>query len=149
MPFKGYKRKTPCQGVCNKPQIDEVPSEPEALRKLESVLIAQRLVFQKIMVMPKGQQSNIKGVICNVPVNCETVYNSLPRPSEQSGVILLKYSGHQYCEAVRPEFLHRALEFLKENNELVKMWKSACRILKIIHYKVSTVMIVLKKKTKY
>ena len=122
--LKVTKGKIPCQGVCNKLLIDEVPSELEALRKLESVLIAQRLVFQKIIVMSKGQQRKIKGTICNVPINCEMVCNSLPRPSEQSGVILLKlkrklkYSGHQYCEAVRPEFLHRALEFLKENNEL-------------------------------
>ena len=64
--------------------------ELEELRKLESTLVAQRLVFQKIVVLPKGQQRKINGAICNVPVNCETVCKSLPRPSEQSGVILLK-----------------------------------------------------------
>ena len=102
--------------------MDQAPPELEELRKLESILVAQRLVFQKIVALPtKGQQRKIKGAICNVPVNCETVL-SLPRPSEQSGVILLKLkrklknSVHQYCEVIRPESLRRALDFLKENN---------------------------------
>ena len=122
--LKLMKGKIPCQAVYNKLQMDQAPPELEELRKLESILVAERLVFQKIVVLPKGQQKKIKGAICNVPVNCETVCKSLPRPSEQSGVTLLKlkrklkYSGHQYCEAVRPESLRRALEFLKENNHL-------------------------------
>ena len=121
---KLIKGKIPCQAVYNKLQMDQAPPELEELRKLESILVAQKLLFQKIVVLPKGQQRKIKGAICNVPVNCETVCKSLPRPSEQSGVILLKlkrnlkYSGHQYCEAVRPECLRRALEFLKEKNHL-------------------------------
>ena len=71
--LKARKGQIPCQAVCNKLQIDDMPSELEALRKLESVLVAQRLVFQKIVVMPKGQQKKIRGAICNVPVNCDTV----------------------------------------------------------------------------
>ena len=116
--------KIPCQAVYNKLQMDQAPPELKELRKLESILAVQRLVFQKIVVLLKGQQRKIKGVICNVPVNCETVCKSLPRPSELSRVILLefkrklKYSGHQYCEAVRLESLRRTLEFLKENNHL-------------------------------
>ena len=119
--LKAKKGKTPCQAVCNKLAVDEVPSELGSLRKLESVLVAQRLIFQKIIVMPKGQQKKIRGAICNVPVNCDTMCQSLPRPSELSGIILLKlkrklqYTGHQYCEAVRPEFVKNALEVLKTN----------------------------------
>ena len=121
--LKAKKEQIPCQAVCNKLDIDEMPSELEALRKLESVLVAQRLVFQNIVVMPKGQQKKIRGAICNVPVNCDTVCQSLPQPSELSGVILLKlkrkleYSGHQYCEAVTPEFAKNALKVLKRNNK--------------------------------
>ena len=101
----------PCQAVYNKLQIDQGPPELEELRKLGSILVVQRPVFQKIVVLPKGQQRKIKETNCNVPVSCETVCKSLPRPWEQSGVILLKlerrlkYSGRQYCEAVRPESL--------------------------------------------
>ena len=120
--LKVRKGRIPCQAVCNKLCVDEIPPVLQSLRKLESVLIAKRLVFQKIVVMPKEQQKKIRGAICNIPVSCETVCQSLPRPSELSGIILLKlkrklqYAGHQYCEAVRPEFLAAALRFLKENN---------------------------------
>lgn len=48
--------------------VDETPSELASLEKLEQILIAKRIVFQKIVIMPKGQQKKIKGAICNVPV---------------------------------------------------------------------------------
>ena len=32
--------------------MDEIPSEVFSLGKLEQILIAQRIVFEKIMVMP-------------------------------------------------------------------------------------------------
>ena len=66
------KGQIPCQAVCNKLEIDDVPSELEALRKLESVLVAPRLVVQKIVVMSKDQQKKIRGATSNVPVNCDT-----------------------------------------------------------------------------
>ena len=53
---KLIKGKIPCQAVYNKLQMDQVPLELEELRKLESILVVQRLVFQKIVVLPKGQQ---------------------------------------------------------------------------------------------
>ena len=115
--LKAKKGHIPCQSVCNKLDIDEMPSELEALGKLGSVLVAQRLVFQKIVVMPNSQQKKIRGAICSVPVNCDTVCQSLPQPSELSGIILLKfkrklkYSGHQYCKAVRPEFVKMHCKF--------------------------------------
>ena len=77
---KLIKGKISCQAVYNKLQMDQVPPELEELRKLESILVAQRLVFQKLVVLPKGQQRKIKGAICNVPVNCETVCNVFQGP---------------------------------------------------------------------
>jgi len=38
-------------------------TELESLKKLEQIIIAQRIVFEKIVVMPKGQQRKIKGAI--------------------------------------------------------------------------------------
>ena len=76
--------------------------------------------------MPKGQQRKIKGAICNVPVDCDQTYNILPHPPERSGIILLKlkrkiqFRGHVYFEAVRPEFVMTALNWLKANNILYK-----------------------------
>lgn len=68
----------PCEAVCNKLCIDELPPELSLLEKLEQILIAQRIVFEKIIVMLKGQQRKIKGAICNVPVECDQTCKILP-----------------------------------------------------------------------
>ena len=76
--------------------------------------------------MPKGQQRKIKGAICNVPVECDKTFQTLPRAPESSGMILLKlkcklqFRGHVYYQAVRPEVLLYALNWLVANNELYK-----------------------------
>lgn len=122
--LKVSKGQVPCQAVYNKLLVDEIPAELESLEKLEQILIAQRIVFEKIVVMPKGQQQKIKGAICNVPVNCEQTSNILPRPPESSGIIMLKlkrklqFRGHVYFQAVRPEFIVNALMWLRMNNPL-------------------------------
>ena len=53
---KVTKGKIPCQAVYNNMSVDEIPPELALLEKLEQILIAQRIVFEKIIVMPKGQQ---------------------------------------------------------------------------------------------
>ena len=76
--------------------------------------------------MPKGQQRKIKGAICNVPIDCVNTFNVLPRPPSQSGIIMLKlkrklkFRGHVYFQAVRPQFLLNALNWLQVNNPLYK-----------------------------
>ena len=110
--------------MCNNLYVDEIPPEFSALEKLEQILIAQRIVFEKIVVMPKGQQRKIKGATCNVPVECEETCRVLPRPSSSSAIILLKlkrkleFGGHVYFQAVRPQLLLDALHWLKNNNLL-------------------------------
>ena len=86
----------------NNMYVVETPSELASLEKLEQILIAKRIVFQKIVVMPKGQQKKIKDAICNVSVECDQTCNELPRPLERSGIIMLKlkrklqFKGHVY-----------------------------------------------------
>ena len=76
--------------------------------------------------MPEGQQRKIKGAICNVPFGYDETCNILPHPPERSGIILLKlkrkiqFRGHVFFEAVRPEFVMTALNWLKANNILHK-----------------------------
>ena len=121
---KVLKGQIPCQAIYNKLQIDEIPPELSVLEKLEQILIAQRIVFEKIVVMPKGKQRKIKGAICNVPVECDQTCTVLPRPPERSGIILLKlkrkleFRGHVYFQAVRPQVILQALNWLKLNNPL-------------------------------
>ena len=78
--LKVSKGNIPCQAAYNNLHLDKMPPELSALEKLEQILIAQRIVFEKIVVMPKGQQRKIKGAICNVPVNCQETCAALPRP---------------------------------------------------------------------
>ena len=120
---KAMKGKVPCQAVSNKMELYAVPMQLKCLRKLESVLVSQRIMFEKIVVMPKGKQRKIYGTVCNIPVNCDTVCQSLPRPPESSGIIMLKlkrklkYQGHQYYESVCPATVYDALD-LRNNNTL-------------------------------
>ena len=74
--------------------------------------------------MPIGQQRKIRGAICNVPVSFEETCHVLPRPPDSSGIIVLKlkrklqFRGHVYFQAVRPEVVLHALQWLQRNNEL-------------------------------
>ena len=85
-----FKGKLPCQAVVNNMYVDETPRELSSLQKLEQILIAQRIVFEKIVVMPKRQQRKIKGAICNIPVEWDQTCNQLPCPPHRLGIIMLK-----------------------------------------------------------
>ena len=100
--------------------VDEILPELALLEKLEQILVAQRIVFEKIIVMPKGQRKKVSGAICNVPVNCDQTCKVLPRP----GITMLKlkckleFRGHVYFQAVRPQVVENALNWLMQNNAL-------------------------------
>ena len=64
---KVIKGKLPCQAVVNSMYVDEIPIELSSLETIEQI----RIVFEKIVVMHKGQRNKIKGAICNVPVECD------------------------------------------------------------------------------
>ena len=72
-----------CQAVINNMYVDDTPVELASLEKLDQILMAQRIVFVKIIVMPKGQQRKVKGAICNVMVECDQTSSLLPRPPER------------------------------------------------------------------
>ena len=105
----------PCQAVCNNLELFEFPEEIPSMNKLEKVIISKRILFSKVLVMPKGQFSKIKGAVCNVPVEAHSMCNILPRGADSNGLILLKlnkklsYHGHVLFEPVRPEILKLAL----------------------------------------
>ena len=73
---KVIKGKLPCQAVVNSMYVDEIPIvELSSLETIEQIRVAQRIVFEKIVVMHKGQRNKIKGAICNVPVECDQTCN--------------------------------------------------------------------------
>ena len=59
-----------------------------------------------------------------MPVECDQSCKVLPRPPERSGIIMLKlkrkleFKGHVYFQAVRPQFVLNALDWLKLHNPL-------------------------------
>ena len=123
---KVIKGKLPCQAVVNNMYVDEIPTELSSLEKLEQIQIAQRIVFEKIVVMHKGQQRKIKGAICNVPVECDQTCNQLSHPPDRSCIIILRLKrklqsrGHAYFRASRPELIQQVLNWLKVHNPLYK-----------------------------
>ena len=118
------KNQIPCQAVYNNLSIDDMPPCLGALNRLESALISKRLLFKKIMIMPKGQFPKIKGAICNIPIDLNDTCNVLPRNETNSGILFVKlkrklqFKGHVYFQPVSPSKLNDALLFLKVNNHL-------------------------------
>ena len=84
------KNQIPCQAVCNKLQIYDFPEDLRCIRHLEKVLIARRLQFKKITIMPKDQSPKLKGAICNVPIDVVRTCNTLPRPADSNGLLIVK-----------------------------------------------------------
>ena len=124
---KVIKGKLPCQAVVNNMYVDEIPTKLSSLEKLEQIRIAQRIVFEKIVVMHKGQQRKIKGAICNVPVECDQTCNQLPHPPDRSCIIILKLKrklqsgGHVYIQASRLELIQQVLNWFKIHNPLYNL----------------------------
>ena len=122
--IKCQKGKVPCQAVSNKLEVFDLPVEFQSIRLLEKVLIAKRLLFKKVTIMPSGQMLKIFGTICNVPVDTVEVTDLLPCSADSNGLVYVKlkrkleYYGHVLLEPVRPMFLERLLKLLKENNPL-------------------------------
>ena len=129
---KVKRNKIPCQPVSNKLSVEQLPSEFRNLERLETVLVARRILFKKITVMPKGQFPKVKGNICNIPIaEIESNCKSLPRPADSNGIIVVKlkrkneFRGHVLFEPVRPRLIESILNYLKLSNHLYRDIKIA------------------------
>ena len=121
------KKRTPCQAGSNTLDVEVAPKQLQNLRKLEKALISKRILFKKVAIMRrKGEFSKIKGNICNITVQTETVGNVLPRPINNNGLVLVKlkrhlrYRGYVCFEPVRPSAIYEALNYLKRKNKFYK-----------------------------
>ena len=116
------KGEIPCQAVWNKLEISDLPADIKVLNQLEKVLISKRILFKKIVVMPKGQQPKIKGAICNISILVEAVNNCLPQGTDSNGLLFVKpkrkliYRGIVLFENVRPDVVRDALQYLRNSN---------------------------------
>ena len=104
---KSNKNSIPCQDVCNMPEVCKLPKKFRDTRGLQRVLVARRLLFGKINIMPKGQSPKLKDALCHIPINLVDVCNTLPRPADSNGIVLVKlkrnlqYRAHFYFGFVR------------------------------------------------
>ena len=118
------KGSIPAQAVCNKLEIVNVPNEFKDLRKLEKVLVARRILFKRVLTMPRGEFKKLKGKICNVPLDTKDIVDVLPRGSDSNSVLLLKlkrkleYKNSVFYEAIRPDIVIDFLQYLKQENDL-------------------------------
>ena len=118
------KGKIPPQSVCNKLDIAFLPKEFSDLGKLEIVLASRRILFKKVLIMPRGQFPKLVGKICNVPLETRDVVDVLPRGNDSNSVLVLKlkrkqvYKNNIYYQSVRPHLVMSFLRFLKSNNPL-------------------------------
>ena len=118
------KGKTPCQAIWNRLELDDLPDYLAKLHTLEKAIICKRILFRKVLIMPKGQMPKIKGAICNIPIDVAQINKVLPAGADSNGIVSVKlkrklsYNGHVYFEPVRPEVVKSALQYLKLNNNL-------------------------------
>ena len=122
---KVKKNNVPCQAVSNRLAVELLPKEFRDLRRLERVLVAERILFKKVTVMPKVQSPKVKGSICNIPISeIDNNCNSLPRPADSNGIIIVElkrkaaYRGHVLFDPVRPRLIESLLQYLKKHNHL-------------------------------
>ena len=87
---KVVKGKVSCQSVSNNLEVYNFPSHFRGIWKLEKVLIAKRLLFREITIMPRGQIEKVSGTICNIPIDTTNVTNMLPRPADSNGLVIIK-----------------------------------------------------------
>ena len=83
------------------------------LKNREKFLISKKILFKKIAIIHgKGDFSEIRGSICNIPVETANICNILPMPAISNELIMVKvkrdleYRRHVYFEPVRPRIVY-------------------------------------------
>ena len=82
------KGKIPPFATINNMHVDEIPLELSCLNTMEQRLISRVQAFMKLIVLPLGQRALAQTI--NFPANVSEVFNSLPRPLNSDGVVLVK-----------------------------------------------------------
>ena len=88
----------------------------------EERLIALRIPFMHIQVLPSGAQKSLRGNIINVPADIHETVNMLPRHLNESNTVTVRlkrrmqYKGVYAEYNVRPIKVLNALQYLKEHS---------------------------------
>ena len=116
--------KIPAQSKANRMALDEIPDELKDLNNLELHIICKRILFMKLVKLPRGKQKGIKGAAVNVPADLGPTCNLLPGLPADAHIVSLKlkrkleYKQAYLHNTIRPEKVITALYYLKNNNPL-------------------------------
>ena len=114
----------PTQSKANRMTLDEIPDELKDLNTLELHIICKRILFMKLVKLPRGKQKGIRGAAVNVPADLGPACNLLPRLPADAHIVSLKlkrkleYKQAYLHDTIRPEKVITALHHLKNNNPL-------------------------------
>ena len=104
--------------------LDEIPDELKDLNNLELHIICKRILFMKLVKLPRGKQKGIKRTAVNVPADLGPACNLLPRLPADAHIVSLKlkrkleYKQAYLHDTICPEKVITALHYLKNNNPL-------------------------------
>ncbi len=116
------KGKMPCTSIQNGLFLDDIPNELR-LTELEQQLIAKRLLFLKIHLLPRSRMPAMKDRVINVPLEDHDIIqtiDSLPRKPDYAGLVTVKFKRMKKLKSnhsqafVRPGVSLKALQKLKE-----------------------------------
>ena len=78
------KGKIPSMSVCNGLSLRDINDPDLKLSEIESNLIAQNIIFQKIFLLPKSKMSAVKDRLVNVPVGPSDVINTVKKHTKNT-----------------------------------------------------------------
>ena len=62
------EKNIPCQVVCNKMFIQIIPEQSDRLKRLERILVSQRILFKKVVIIhEKGDFEKLGAVYVMLP----------------------------------------------------------------------------------
>ena len=74
----------------NRMELEEIPDELKNLNNLELHIICKRILFMKLVKLPRGKQKGIRGAAVNVPADLGPACTLLPRLPADAYIVSLK-----------------------------------------------------------
>ena len=114
----------PAQSKANRMELEEIPDQLKDLNNLELHVICKRILFMKLVKLPRGKQKGIRGAAVNVPADLGPACTLLPRLPADAHIVSLKlkrkleYKQAYLHDVIHPEKVISALHYLKNNNPL-------------------------------
>ena len=112
----------PPQSKANFMDLEKIPDELKDLNNLELHTICKRIIFMKLVKLPRAKQKGIKGAAVNVPADLGPACQLLPKIPSDAYIISLKlkrkleYKQAYLHDTIHPEKVLTALQYLKNHN---------------------------------